>query len=57
MSRCDWQIEDRTDRLDQAAWLHLGEQRTARLIELGKGLTRIVVGNGAFPATTFAATA
>jgi hypothetical protein len=50
-------IEGRTDRLDEAAWLHLGDSRTARLIELGKSLTRIVVANGAFPASTFAATA
>jgi hypothetical protein len=49
------QIEDATDRMDVAAWRHLGEERTARLIELGKGLTRIVVANGAFPATVFAA--
>jgi hypothetical protein len=51
------EIEARTDRLDEAAWLHLGEQRTGRLIELGKRLTRVVVANGAFPASTFAATA
>jgi helix-turn-helix protein len=48
-------IEDRTDRLDDAAWRQLGEQRTARLIELGKAFTRIVVAGGAFPADTFAA--
>ena len=44
------EVEQHTDDLDQAAWLHLGEERTARLIELGKGLTRLIVGNGAFPA-------
>lgn len=49
------QIEDATDRMDTAAWRHLGEQRTARLIELGKGLSRIAVVNGAFPADVFGA--
>jgi len=49
------QIEAATDRMDVAAWTQLGEERTARLIELGRGLTRIVVANGAFPAEVFAA--
>lgn len=48
-------IESATDRLDEAAWRHLGEERTARLIELGKDLTRTVVANGAFPDDVFAA--
>lgn len=48
-------IEDDTDRLDATPWEHLGETRTERLIELGKTLSRIVVGNGAFPAEMFAA--
>jgi hypothetical protein len=48
-------VEDDTDRMDVAAWNHLGETRTARLIELGKGLTRVVVSAGAFPGTVFAA--
>lgn len=47
-------VEDDTDRMDVAAWNHLGEERTSRLIELGKGLTRIVVANGAFPTDVFA---
>jgi hypothetical protein len=47
-------IETDTDRLDVAAWLHLGLERTQRLIELGKGLTRIVLANGAFSAPVFA---
>ncbi|MEO8888282.1 MAG: hypothetical protein ABI429_03175 [Jatrophihabitantaceae bacterium] len=49
------QIEQDTDRIDVAAWNHLGQERTARLLELGKGLTQIVVANGAFPASVFAA--
>jgi hypothetical protein len=48
-------IEDDTDRLDTAAWTHLGDERTARLIELGKQLTLVVVANGAFPRDVFAA--
>lgn len=48
-------IEDETDRLDQAPWAHLGIDATARVIELGKGLSRIVIANGAFPAGVFAA--
>lgn len=48
------QVEADTDRLDSAPWQRLGPERTARLIELGKGLSRIVVGNGAFPAGIFA---
>jgi helix-turn-helix protein len=47
-------IEAETDRLDAAPWQRLGPERTQRLIELGKGLTRVVVGNGAFPADVFA---
>ena len=49
-------IEADTDRLDAAAWRHLGEQGTVRLIELGKRLSRVVVANGAFPPDVFAAT-
>jgi hypothetical protein len=48
-------VEAQTDRLDAAAWQRLGPERTARLVELGKGLSRIVAGNGAFPAGIFAA--
>jgi hypothetical protein len=47
-------VEAETDRLDAAPWQRLGPDRTARLIELGKGLSRIVAGNGAFPADVFA---
>lgn len=47
-------VEADTDALDRAPWEHLGPQRTARLIELGKGLSRIVFGNDAFPKGVFA---
>lgn len=48
-------VEAETDHLDAAPWQRLGPDRTARLIELGRGLSRVVVGNGAFPAGVFAA--
>jgi hypothetical protein len=47
-------LETDTDRLDAAPWKALGHERTERLIELGRGLSRIVVGNGAFPSDVFA---
>ncbi len=43
-------IEAETDELSSAPWDHLGEERTERVVELGKELTRHIVGNGAFPA-------
>jgi len=48
-------VEADTDRLDAAPWQHLGPERTERLIELGKALSRTVIANGAFPAGVFAA--
>ena len=42
------QLEAETDALDTAAWRHLGEDRTLRVIELGKGLTRTIAASGAF---------
>lgn len=48
------QVERDTDRMDVAAWQHLGEERTQRLIELGKALSRVVAANGAFPSGVFA---
>ena len=47
-------VEHDTDRTDVAAWQHLGEDRTMRLIELGKGLSRVAAANGAFPPGVFA---
>jgi hypothetical protein len=44
-------VEAETDELDQPPWDHLGAERTARVIELGKGLSRTIAGNGAFPAS------
>ncbi len=40
------QVERETDELDTAAWNHLGEQATLRLVELGKPLSRRVVDAG-----------
>ena len=48
------EIEATTDRLDRAAWLRLGEQRTQRVIELGKSLSRAALGAGAIPPGVFA---
>jgi Helix-turn-helix family len=47
-------IEQRTDDLAASPWLELGEERTARLIEVGRALSRQVVTAGAFPPHTFA---
>ena len=43
-------VEKQTDELDIAPWQRLGPDRTARLVTLGKGLSRLIVANGAFPA-------
>ena len=48
-------IEARTDELSAAPWLRLGLERTDRLIDLGRALSRQLIGSGAFPAETFAA--
>lgn len=48
-------IEAATDARDRAAAEQLGEAGTSRLVELGKRLSRIVVGNGAFPDGVFTA--
>lgn len=48
-------IEDDTDRLSAAPWRQLGPERTARLTELGKTLSRTAVAAGAYPAGIFAA--
>jgi hypothetical protein len=41
-------VEDVTDVISADPWLYLGAERTARVIELGKGLARAMVTNGAF---------
>lgn len=48
-------IESATDDLAAGPWVNLGDERTARLIELGRALSRQLVINGAFPADVFAA--
>lgn len=47
-------VEADTDRLAAAPWQRLGEERTARLTELGKALSRSVLTAGAFPQGVFA---
>ena len=42
-------IESQTDALSADPWLLLGPERTARVVELAKGLARTMVGNGAYP--------
>lgn len=48
------EIEARTDELAAAPWERLGVERTDRVIELGRALSREVVAGGAFPPDTFA---
>jgi hypothetical protein len=47
-------IETQTDALSADPWLLLGPERTARVVELGKGLSRRLVEAGAFGAGIFA---
>jgi hypothetical protein len=42
-------IEARTDALSADPWLLLGPEKTARVVELAKGLARTLVANGAYP--------
>jgi hypothetical protein len=49
-------IEVQTDALSADPWLLLGPERTARVIELGKGLSRRLVAGGAFGSGVFAGT-
>lgn len=46
-------LEAETDVLSADPWLLLGPERTARVIELGKGLSARLVANGAYPPNTF----
>ena len=48
-------VERTTDRLAMAPWARLEDEQLARLVELGKGLTRQIAVNGAWPAGVFAA--
>lgn len=47
-------VEADTDEWSIAAWAHLGVERTQRLVELGRGLSRTVLKAGAFPPGVFA---
>jgi hypothetical protein len=47
-------VEAETDALSTAPWAHLGPERTARVVELGKRSSATLVGNGAYPAGMFA---
>jgi hypothetical protein len=47
-------IEAHTDALSADPWLTLGPDRTARVVELGKGLSRRLVAGGAFGSGIFA---
>jgi hypothetical protein len=48
-------IEAETDELSAAPWEHLGPERTARVVELGRGLSARLVAAGAYPAELFPA--
>ncbi|TKJ18522.1 hypothetical protein A6V29_11515 [Blastococcus sp. CCUG 61487] len=47
-------LEVHTDALSADPWLHLGPERTARVVELGKGLSRRLVAAGALSASGLA---
>jgi hypothetical protein len=47
------QVETDTDAMAAAPWRHLGPDGTARVVELGKGLSRRISEAGAFPAGLF----
>jgi len=46
-------VEAETDVLGADPWLLLGQERTERVIELGKGFARLLVAGGAFPKEIF----
>ena len=47
-------VEAETDVLSADPWLLLGAERTARVVELGKGFARLLVAGGAFGGGIFA---
>jgi hypothetical protein len=49
------QLEVETDELSAAPWEHLGPERTARVVELGRGLSARLTAAGAYPAELFPA--
>jgi hypothetical protein len=46
-------LEAETDVLSADPWLILGEEQTARVVELGRALSARLVGAGAYPENTF----
>src|SRR6476620_4364519 len=46
-------VEAETDGVGAYPWLLLGQERTERVIELGKGFARLLGAGGAFPAEIF----
>jgi hypothetical protein len=46
-------VEAETDVLGADPWLLLGQERTERVIDLGKGFARLLVAGGAFPREVF----
>ncbi|MGY1687029.1 hypothetical protein ACI8AK_15695 [Geodermatophilus sp. SYSU D00867] len=47
-------LEAETDALGTTPWAHLGPERTARVVELGKRMSATLVANGAYPSGVFA---
>ena len=47
-------VEEATDTMSTQPFEHLGAERTARVVELAKGMARTLVGNGAYPAGVLA---
>lgn len=47
-------VEAATDRMAAAPWRHLGQAGTERIVEIGRPLSRLAVGRGAFPDGVFA---
>ena len=48
------EIEAGTDELSATPWVHLGAERTSRVVELGRGLSARLVAAGAYPAGVLA---
>jgi hypothetical protein len=48
-------LEAETDEMSAAPWAHLGPERTARVVELGRALSARLVAAGAYPSGTFTA--
>ncbi|MGY1682276.1 SCO6745 family protein [Geodermatophilus sp. SYSU D01176] len=49
------QLEADTDELSAVPWVHLGPERTGRVVELGRALSGRLVAAGAYPAGLFSA--